>query len=212
MTNILLTSAMQIESWIIKKKLGLTHNKSFENISIFQNNSKEKNISLLITGVGPAKSRKSLDSALQFLKPDIIINSGSAGALSDGLVPGQIILPKIVMDDSGNKMNIPENANITRRLSTKMGIADRKYTLITRAKPVKNATRKREIYQSLDADLVDMEAFPQAQLAASISIPFLCIKVISDRANHFAFIDYFRSIYNVSKVLSIVFQSLLLAE
>lgn len=212
MKTILITSAMRIEAFHIKKKLFLINKSDLDVKNLYQNNTGEKKIYLLITGIGPQNSKQSLHSVLQFYKPDLIINAGSAGALSDDLGPGQAMLPKIIMDESRNQIKVQPNDQILKSLSNISGISSNAHALITGSKPVKSIFERRKINRSTGADLIDMEAYPQAEIASDADIEFLCLKVITDRANHLAFLDYLRKVIKVSIILTPILESIIFSE
>ncbi len=80
MKNILITCAMEKEATKIAKKLELKLEKAKENIFKSENN-KEKNITLLITGIGKQLTAINLTKYLcENEKPDMVINIGYAGS------------------------------------------------------------------------------------------------------------------------------------
>ena len=80
MKNILITCAMEKEATKIAKKLELKLEKAKENI-FKSENSQEKNITLLITGIGKQLTAINLTKYLcENEKPDMVINIGYAGS------------------------------------------------------------------------------------------------------------------------------------
>ena len=80
MKNILITCAMEKEATKIAKKLELKLEKAKENIFKSENN-QEKNITLLITGIGKQLTAINLTKYLcENEKPDMVINIGYAGS------------------------------------------------------------------------------------------------------------------------------------
>ena len=80
MKNILITCAMEKEATKIAKKLELKLEKTKENI-FKSENSQEKNITLLITGIGKQLTAINLTKYLcENEKPDMVINIGYAGS------------------------------------------------------------------------------------------------------------------------------------
>lgn len=98
------------------------------------------------------------------LLPDCraVLNAGVCGALRAGYRIGDVVLPSGVWDgETGTRIDLP------------YGSGGR---LVTVGKPILSQKEK----QSISGDVVDMECFPQASWAKEKSIPFYCIKVVSD--------------------------------
>ncbi len=115
-------------------------------------------MSVLITGMGISDFPGSL------LLPDCraLLNAGVCGALGSGYGIGDVVWPSGVLDGETNtRIDL---------LSGSEGI------LATVRSPVLSQKEK----QFTSGDIVDMECFPQALWAKEQSIPFYCLKVVSD--------------------------------
>ena len=97
---------------------------------------------------------------------DLVISIGWAGALADQCVPGHAYNVAGVFDArTGERFNCDAGAG--------------SYWLVTSPR-VADRTEKLRLSSTYKAALVDMEAAAVARLAAMRSIPFYCIKGVSD--------------------------------
>lgn len=139
--------------------------------------------SVLYTGVGKVNAAISLMAALAESKPDILINYGTAGAVTPGL-SGVVEVGRSVQYDMdvrplGLELGVTpfeaDTASFTLSDSPLVcGTADR------------FATRPPEIA----CNLVDMELYALAKIAARQNIPLRSYKFISDHANDSANEDW----------------------
>jgi len=97
---------------------------------------------------------------------DQLISTGWAGALTEALKPGQACHVSAVLDAR------------TGDLFDAAGTQDNCW-LVTSSRVV-DAREKQRLASTTPASLVDMEAAAIARLAAARSIPFFCVKGISD--------------------------------
>jgi adenosylhomocysteine nucleosidase len=97
---------------------------------------------------------------------DVLISTGWAGALSEEFAPGHAYLVSNVVDaQTGERFSTATRPNGS--------------LLITSPK-VADETEKQRLSATYGAGLVDMEASATARLAQMRSIPFYCVKGISD--------------------------------
>lgn len=117
-------------------------------------------------GAGVAAAARALAEAEKLGPLDKVISTGWAGALREDLAPGRAYDVSVVID-----------ARTGERFATSVPHKD--CWLVTSPK-VADATEKKRLAETYQAALVDMEAAAIARLAAMRSIPFYCIKGISD--------------------------------
>lgn len=113
------------------------------------------------------------------LSLDICINTGTAGAISKDLQPLEVFFPSLFFYDNRRAISF-QNAKLLVRL---MPEEWKTGTLFTSKEPVLSSKRKNEIANNYQAHAVDMEAYTIAEACAVESIPFLSLKVISDKAD-----------------------------
>ena len=120
-------------------------------------------------GMGGDAARRAYVSATADGTVDLLLSVGWAGSLHPEVGPGTVQVPTIVID-----------AQTGEQFSLTLG--RRKWRLVTTAR-VADATEKARLAATYPgAVLVDMEAATVARLAAMHSVPFLCIKGVSDAA------------------------------
>ena len=96
--NILFVIAMQVELiHLIEKFQNISVNKLGE-YTYYQSQIKDKTIYILYTDIGLVNTAISLTKFLNKIKPDLIINAGTAGALDAKYNVGDIILAKEVIN------------------------------------------------------------------------------------------------------------------
>jgi len=138
-------------------------------------------VSILSTGMGISDFPGSL------LLPDCtaVMNAGICGALKTGYRIGDIVRPSRVRDGgTGMCIDIPSGSD---------------GDLTTVCKPILSQKAK----LSIPGDVVDMECYPQASWARENSIPFYCVKVVSDTIDTMPFVSaHLASLKTVLPVLT----------
>ena len=129
-------------------------------------------IDLLVTGVGPIMAKRSLLRYLEQHHPDRILNFGTAGILDDHL-PVKAVYS--ISDCYQVKTNEYETLATGKILLTAI--------CASAAYPVISIKEKHQIFQQTGAQLVDMECFTLAHIAAQAGIKMSAIKVTTDNAD-----------------------------
>ena len=161
-------------------------------ISLWQANRNDRTVLFLKTGVGPRRSAAGLEDALQAVKPSLILMIGYAGALDPSLKLGDLV--------AVNKASMfrleEENPTWDRVLlqgtyaladSEALAEKGRSFGLnvctgdaLTSSYVLGDPAHKRILREKLQASIVDMETAALARVAESRSVPFSCIRAISD--------------------------------
>lgn len=129
-----------------------------------------KDVSVLHTGVGETATRPALAEFLRAHTPSVIVSSGFAGALTDKLPPGDLLLADNFSDArlaAAARMALRAFRVNTGRLSTASAIVHSKEDRIGQA-------------AADGAAAVDMETQFIAEICSSHGLPLLSIRVISD--------------------------------
>ncbi len=156
----------------------------------------------LIQGSRPEKTLEVLEEAMG--PPDLILDSGGAGALAPGLKKGQVIL--------GNEFSFSGNKTLYFSEGVYGGRADflngkiLQGRVLTVDKPVCSRTMKGKL--SEQADICTMESYFLAAAAMMRGIAFLSLRVITDLADSEAVRDYKKNhrvqclkLYNLLKMI-----------
>lgn len=129
----------------------------------------DREIEVLHTGVGEKVCRKRVEKFLQDQQFDLLISSGFAGALSDELKVGDLLLAKNLSTlDLNKKPSLPSSLPIR--------MAD----LLTVNALIDSSDERNRIAGESGADAVDMETEFIARACAERGIPLFSLRVITD--------------------------------
>ena len=122
------------------------------------------------TGVGEKTARIRLESLLREQTPKLLISSGFAGALSDRLNVGDLLLAE--------NYSAPALASAVRSLPEPFPhVVGR---LATAAAMIDTPEDRQELARKEKADAVDMETHFISEACAAAGVPMLSLRVISD--------------------------------
>ena len=127
-------------------------------------------VCVLHTGVGEQITRRRMSEFLERLSPGLLVSSGFAGALTDQLVVGDILL--------ADNYSAPEPLAKARRLLSPTGLHVGK--LFTAAAIIDSATHRAEFARKSGSLAVDMETRFIAEACSRFAIPMLSLRAISD--------------------------------
>jgi adenosylhomocysteine nucleosidase len=146
----------------------------------------DSRVEVLLTGIGRVACEESLAKARD-PKPDVVISSGLAGALSDRLKPGDIVAPikaRTLKNDAGADADramwdraIRQGALSIENLVTVLQIAD-------------TASEKSRL--SFFGEAVDMESAIIMSCFVAEGVPVVAVRAISDAADEDLPIDFDR--------------------
>ena len=172
--------ALSAESGCFEDKLTGLKTFQADGFTLRQGMFRERDILVVLTGMGPEKARHAADAVLQAHKPREVFSAGFAGALTADLAQGQLFFPSEVCAEAlrqitlenrvQKRAELPENAHFGGRMVTLSGVA------ATPEKRQKTAAQ----YAAVAAD---METFALAELCTDRGIPFLALRCISDDVN-----------------------------
>lgn len=138
---------------------------------------------LAVVGTGQERAKVNLVSALACLaKPNLLLNIGFVGSLTEDQEIGRLVLVEHVQRSGQTKGITIERellkwaAHVLQRFSPLSG------ALVTVDQPVTDVKRRRDLARG-GANVADMEAYSLGQLALQYELPFLSVKVVSDRAD-----------------------------
>jgi nucleoside phosphorylase len=161
--NILVTFALRQEGALFERRLIQRIPKLG---SIFGRlDSEDVGVSWL--GIG-ARNEARFESTLTGLRPELVINSGFAGAVRTLLEPGDFVLAENY-----------SSSELMKRL-------DKRFVFVARGRfacvdTVADAAGKMRLNRDGNIVAVDMESAPVAEVCRKLSVPLLSAKMISDR-------------------------------
>ena len=122
---------------------------------------------IAVSGVGRKAAGRAAEALISRYAPNILISAGLVGALTPKLKVGDVVEVKKVVDvDSGAKFETGHGDAV----------------LVTGAAVAGPADKALEA-QRWNADIVDMEASAEAEVAKQHGIEFMAVKAVSDEVN-----------------------------
>ncbi len=174
-----IVSALSVEA-----KMLSDHPGSFQRLSgnaTAENNDKTGNILLAVSGTGPEAAKKAA-MLLVSKGATSLVSWGCAGALTERLVPGDLLLPQAVMGEDGQILytdSVCRNRLVQMlpaRLKTHAGM------FVESSRVVTHPGEKIILAKIAGAVAVDMESAAIGRIAQDKGIPFIIIRTVADTA------------------------------
>lgn len=166
--------------------------------TLYEGKIQGRDVALLQSGIGKVAAAIGTTALLQLAKPDIVINTGSAGGVAPGLQVGDVVIStKTCYHDADvtafgyEKGQLPacppafiSDENLTAlvaKIATQQGLTV-KYGLICSGDSfIQGGERLAQIKQDFpDVIAVEMEATAIAQVCHAFNVPFVVVRAISD--------------------------------
>ena len=163
---------------------------------------------LVQSGIGKVMSAMSVAVLADHFQVEAIINTGSAGALAEGIAVGDVVIAdKLVYHDvdvtafgyaygqmAGQPLYFESDKNFITRIQTNLSQLDQTWHLgliATGDSFIAGEDKIASIKSHFpDVLAVEMEGAAIAQAAQALDLPFLVIRAMSDNANHEASISF----------------------
>ena len=206
-SKIAIIGAMDCEINDIKNELSELKEQNYADLKIFTGTINDKFIILAQRGVGKVNAALNTQYIIDTYKPDIIINTGVAGGIADGLDVGDIVIGTyLVQHDfdvtvlgyargymcTGVEKDKPTKYYCDKILIKKFQNSLEQNMPVTKIhqgviasgdKFVSGKEIKKEINEYFGAIAVEMEGCAIAQVATRNKIPFVVTRAISDLAD-----------------------------
>ena len=146
-------------------------------------------VAAIATGIGIERARETARRAFESLSPvDFAISTGVAGALSEGLAAGDVIVADrfVLRSEAGADRIVAMNAPELDRVKEALRAAAIHFSIgaiLTSPHPLVTAAAKRRAKAETGAIAVEMESAVIALEATSRGIPFACVRTILDAAD-----------------------------
>ena len=162
-----------------------------------------------LSGIGKVNAAMACQTMILNYKPDFIINIGVAGALSDKIQIGDIVIgenviqydfdisafknrkkseiPGINLDKIPCDKNLIEKANLS---SKKISIKSYTGTILTGDQFINSKEKLRILKDTFDGLACEMEGASIGQVCYINKIPFIVIRSISDNSNNHSHVDF----------------------
>ncbi len=133
--------------------------------------SPERHILIGLTGVGKSAARACIEAILATgARPRRVVVAGFAGALRHGLPLAEVTIASEVVDEYGGRWETSWPGERCGRV-------------LTCEQMIGEPVRKMELGKKHAADCVEMESSAMAEVCHKHSIPFGCVRVVSDDVN-----------------------------
>lgn len=176
----------------------------YDGLRLWTRNSAGVEITALVTGIGTQAAAQAMGLMMRMADEeryfDICISSGLAGALKDGLKPGDIIAPQVLLaeqihaDSASEKLRVDDELR-QRALGAGAICSD---CLFTTEKVLVKAQQKQTCASR--AQSVDMESFEIVKQAKAWGARTVVLRAISDLAEEDLPIDFNRTISKENQI------------
>ena len=133
-------------------------------------------VSILVTGIGPANAVWSIRNLMDTV-PDCCIASGLAGGLKHHHRPGEILAARTTRSETAGETYDSDDALFSTAIECGAKPVDR---LISTRKVIRTPQEKFRL--SASADVVDMESFAIMKELSGLGVPCVAVRSISDSA------------------------------
>lgn len=206
-SKIAIIGAMDCEINDIKKEITDLEEQNYADLKIFIGTINNKTVILAQSGVGKVNAALNTQYIIDTYKPDIIINTGVAGGIADGLDVGDVVIGTyLVQHDfdvtvlgyargymcTGIEKDKPTKYYCDKKLIEKFQISLQQNmpskkihqgVIASGDKFISGKEIKKEINEYFGALAVEMEGCAIAQVATRNKIPFIVTRAISDLAD-----------------------------
>ncbi|HFG9104847.1 TPA: 5'-methylthioadenosine/S-adenosylhomocysteine nucleosidase [Staphylococcus argenteus] len=200
--------AMEEEVTILKNKLTQLSEISIAHVKFYTGILQEREVVITQSGIGKVNAAISTTLLIIKFKPDIIINTGSAGALDESLKVGDVLIsddlkyhdadatafgyefgqiPQMPATFESSKGLIEKVSQVIdqQQLAAKVGLIVSGDSFIG---SVEQRQKIKEVFPNAMA--VEMEATAIAQTCYQFKVPFVVVRAVSDLANGEAEISF----------------------
>ncbi|HHX2722018.1 TPA: 5'-methylthioadenosine/S-adenosylhomocysteine nucleosidase [Staphylococcus aureus] len=193
--------AMEEEVTILKNKLTQLSEISVAHVKFYTGILKDREVVITQSGIGKVNAAISTTLLINNFKPDVIINTGSAGALDESLNVGDVLIsgdvkyhdadatafgyeygqiPQMPVAFQSSKPLIEKVSQVVQQqqLTAKVGL------IVSGDSFIGSVEQRQKIKKAFpNAMAVEMEATAIAQTCYQFNVPFVVVRAVSDLAN-----------------------------
>lgn len=143
----------------------------------------KQNIVLVRSGVGRQRAEDATLQVIDRFQPETLISIGYAGAVQPKLNVGDLVIADSIIEEKENGNYSPDSDWLVRAkdVSCPNGVKAVVGGLLTVDKVIHDPLSKQEIGKNYSVQAVEMETSAIAKVAEEKDVPFLSVRVISDR-------------------------------
>ena len=173
--------AMEEEVTILKRKLNDMNEINIAHVKFYVGKLNHKEVVLTQSGIGKVNASISTTLLIEKFNPEVVINTGSAGALDQTLSIGDILVSNHDPTLLTKTMHVLEQ----QQLNGKVGM------IVSGDSFIGSSEQRQKIKQQFpEAMAVEMEATAIAQTCYQFKVPFIVTRAVSDLANGKADISF----------------------
>ena len=157
-----------------------------------------KQVALLQSGIGKVAAAMGTAALLQLTQPDLVINTGSAGGVAEGLNIGDVIVSTETQYHDADVtafgyakgqlpacpvsfVSDPKLVELAERIATRLGQHVKRGLICSGDSFIQGGERLAQIKQDFPKVIaVEMEATAIAQVCHAFNVPFVVVRAISD--------------------------------
>ncbi len=158
-------------------------------------------IHLVYTGIGKANTTINLFDYLKAVKPDLVIDSGTCGSLTDNIIPLDIVVSTASIEFYSYNLrgrSFLGDKPIIKALLSEIEISDHLVASIEDS--VVSQEHKKKLLDN-GASIVTWETSTIFCLCAKFDIPFVSIRGVTDSCNESTHMDFKKNRVEVCKIL-----------
>jgi len=146
---------------------------------------------VFLTGSGKAASAQAAERALSAVEPACLVIAGFGAAVAPGPRPGDLVVATFVgAEGCADALPCDRHLQDAAARARPTGVAVFSGPLVTTAHVLIHPDEKARVAAETGAVVVDMESDPVARVAASLGIPFVAIRAVTDAANDTMPLDF----------------------
>jgi len=163
----------------------------------------EKEVLLIISGVGQVNARKATELILNRFTPDMVISAGIAGGTQEEINHNDIVICRSIHSLGREPIFSDEKMiELSTQVCEREGLRYHIGRTLTVQKPILESEAKRRVGNTPPfPSIVEMESYEVASVTLGKGIPFLTVRTVSDSSQEDARIDGTPDLYVLNKFI-----------
>lgn len=182
MSSLLIVAALKDEVRTVLERMAVDARLHLKPATAIRGKLWEREVSVLLTGMGRARTTAALQAFMALERPDFILQVGYAGGATPVVGVGELVLAEKLIESGGGR-NIAATTEWILRSQEKCKQAGMKATrgaMLTVDRAILSPHEKAYLGALHGALALDMESFWTAEFAEEHNIPWLVVKAILD--------------------------------